>query len=690
MTHRPTRLRRALATLIVILTAVAATLAGTGAGVSQALFTDHDLLAATGLTATVLDPPSDLGLAPDAEARDISIRLDWKPSPSEWVDGYQIYRAGSLAGPYTVVHTATGRANVSWTDTRPLAGTNHYTVRAYRRQWLDTTSPTAIPDPTVGTNSASAEAIRSPRVVVIRDARESQGMGTGFTGQQLAALGFTDVTYALDATTLADLEPYDIVVADQAVWAITAGDAALLQQAYDAGKRVFTAGNDSTNAVPLITSTGYINNDGGAWGYTSLNADTDPEFPSIDSGSTGSWDSMSAITGIAPDVIPVATWRYPSGLDAYMALTRIDRAGGRWFHMHHLTAGGVEGTVARAGMIWLTRDGGPVPIAPSAPTGVTAGLNGTSAVVSFTTPDDDGGKPISGYTVASTDGTLQVSGTSSPITVPGLRQGVSYRFTVTATNEIGTSVESAPSNAVALPSEPQSFGATSSGPSGTLQHYTIPVTGSYKIETWGAQGGADGSRLGGKGAYASGTFQFDAGTVLAILVGQQGTDRSTGGGGGGGTFVVGPGNTPLVIAGGGGGGFNSYTGDPGQAGTSGTRPSGGGGSGGTNGYGGGSVSSGQAGSGGGFYSAGGSGSSAPGGGAYPGNGGNGSYADGGYGGGGSGRDADAGGGGGYSGGGGGENNGGGGGSFVATTASGRSTSTGVWSGHGKVVITPLG
>jgi hypothetical protein len=77
-----------------------------------------------------------------------------------------------------------------------------------------------------------------------------------------------------------------------------------------------------------------------------------------------------------------------------------------------------------------------------------------TAVVAFTPPLLDGGSVITGYTVtaaASTNplnGGQTVSGPSSPITVTGLVNGDSYTFTVTATNGIGTSPASAPSNAV--------------------------------------------------------------------------------------------------------------------------------------------------------------------------------------------------------------------------------------------------
>ena len=48
-----------------------------------------------------------------------------------------------------------------------------------------------------------------------------------------------------------------------------------------------------------------------------------------------------------------------------------------------------------------------------------------------------------------------------------------------------------------------------------IQIWTVPATGSYTIEAYGAQGGGD---YGGKGARIIGTFNLSSGDVLKILV----------------------------------------------------------------------------------------------------------------------------------------------------------------------------
>jgi hypothetical protein len=135
--------------------------------------------------------------------------------------------------------------------------------------------------------------------------------------------------------------------------------------------------------------------------------------------------------------------------------------------------------------------------------------------------------------------------------------------------------------------------------SGIAKAFTAAAAGMYRIDVWGAQGGAGGNQggAGGAGAGLRGDFYLSAGETLTIDVGGRGTDGADGtfgngggGGGGGGSFVVGPGGR-LIIAGGGGGGAGGYngTGAPGATGQKGEAGSDGafGGAGGTGGQGGG-------------------------------------------------------------------------------------------------------
>lgn len=78
---------------------------------------------------------------------------------------------------------------------------------------------------------------------------------------------------------------------------------------------------------------------------------------------------------------------------------------------------------------------------PSNPLNVEATAFNGQAVVTFIPPINNGGSPITSYTVISEPDNIIFKGESSPITVYGLRNEVSYTFRVVATNAIGNSDE---------------------------------------------------------------------------------------------------------------------------------------------------------------------------------------------------------------------------------------------------------
>jgi hypothetical protein len=247
-----------------------------------------------------------------------------------------------------------------------------------------------------------------------------------------------------------------------------------------------------------------------------------------------------------------------------------------------------------------------------------------------------------------------------------------------------------------------------------IQEWTVPATGTYRIEAWGAAG-ADGHvavQIGGKGGYAKGERNFTLGDKFFILVGQKGEGPSNtlfNGGfnaGGNGHNV---GNAGYNVAGGGGasdvrfGGFLLenriiVAAGAGGAGGSGSNANGDGGDGGGLVGADGHVSAGETGrspftrhGAGGNQTSGGSGGT----GFNQNTGSNGSLGQGGHaaGAGGSGNSLSGGGGGGYYGGGGGGGHGGAGGggsSYYGGMTSETSTVTGVNLGHGRVTITWVG
>ena len=297
-------------------------------------------------------------------------------------------------------------------------------------------------------------------------------------------------------------------------------------------------------------------------------------------------------------------------------------------------------------------------------------------------------------------------GSGSPFVSPALNANTTYYVTSASGQAGGTAYTF--TNAGATGKNGPNQGQLNAAYAGTnlngqvtttngIQLWTVPASGAYTIEAFGAQGG--GANNYGKGAQIKGTFQLTAGQQIKILVGQSGGFYQSGSGGGG-SFVTTSANVPMVIAGGGGGQYNtssqlynahSVVGNNGQAtGCTGGGTAGSGGNGCNN-------------------------SGASGGGGLSGNGGNGSYGTGGqsflnggvggnhssqaacvggFGGGGGthGNTGGGGGGGGYSGGGGGYHNGtngsgGGGGSYNAGTSP--INVGGVRVGHGQVIITVL-
>ena len=162
--------------------------------------------------------------------------------------------------------------------------------------------------------------------------------------------------------------------------------------------------------------------------------------------------------------------------------------------------------------------------APQSPTilGATAGRS--SASVAFNPPTNNGGSTILSYTVISNPGGITASGAGSPITVTGLTNGTEYTFTVVATNAIGDSVSSSPSDPV-TPSVQLTRMVLTSG----IGMWTVPngVTSIEYLLVGGGGGGGGGSGTGaggggGGGSAKTGTMSVTPGTTYNYTIGAGG------------------------------------------------------------------------------------------------------------------------------------------------------------------------
>jgi hypothetical protein len=151
-----------------------------------------------------------------------------------------------------------------------------------------------------------------------------------------------------------------------------------------------------------------------------------------------------------------------------------------------------QGTPSMANIIGLNQS--TTPVVPAAPAGVTATAGNGQANVSWTAPDN-GNSPITSYSITPSTGTTTLPPTvvtGSPpatnATVSGLTNGVTYTFTVTASNAVGTGPASAASNAVTptaptAPAAPSGVTATAGNTVATVT-WTAPATGGSPITSY--------------------------------------------------------------------------------------------------------------------------------------------------------------------------------------------------------------
>lgn len=138
--------------------------------------------------------------------------------------------------------------------------------------------------------------------------------------------------------------------------------------------------------------------------------------------------------------------------------------------------------VLTAGLAALgTAPAGAVPVPPDPPVIGTATPGDTQATVTFSPPAADGGAPITSYAVASQPADVApVDCPGSPCIVTGLTNGVSYTFTVTATNSAGTSAPSSASNSL-IPRKAQTISFPNPGAQAMRTNPMLSATSSSAL-----------------------------------------------------------------------------------------------------------------------------------------------------------------------------------------------------------------
>jgi hypothetical protein len=145
------------------------------------------------------------------------------------------------------------------------------------------------------------------------------------------------------------------------------------------------------------------------------------------------------------------------------------------------------------------------PTVPDAPTGLVATGGDTQASVAFSAPLNDGGSTITGYTITSSPGSHSATGTTSPITVPGLTNGVAYTFTGKAINSVGNSIASSASNSVTpatvtVPSAPTGVSASAGNAQASVSFTPSASNGGSAITGYTATSNPGGLTATGSGS----------------------------------------------------------------------------------------------------------------------------------------------------------------------------------------------
>jgi hypothetical protein len=157
-------------------------------------------------------------------------------------------------------------------------------------------------------------------------------------------------------------------------------------------------------------------------------------------------NEQSHLLGINPEQIAFGTGYYVDQIGSI-------KPGNPWTPLGGQVRVTTSGPDPVSGCIPVSVHNELAPVAPGAPTAVTASAADRSASVSWTAPASPAGHPITSSTVTASPGgaTCTAAGALTSCSVGGLTNGTAYTFTVRAANSIGTGPASSPSAAVTPP-----------------------------------------------------------------------------------------------------------------------------------------------------------------------------------------------------------------------------------------------
>ncbi|WP_445777224.1 Ig-like domain-containing protein [Shewanella sp.] len=242
---------------------------------------------------------------------------------------------------------------------------------------------------------------------------------------------------------------YNLAAADDFIANLTAGNTADAVNGVTvsnyANPTIASSTYDASSGVLVVTGTGFSSISGGANDVVAntftLTGEAGTTYTLTDSANVDVTSATAFTLSLsATDKLNVNGILNKNGLNAIGGQAYNLAAADNWL------AGGATSANIADPTASVTASN--VILSPEAPIIGTATAGDGQASVSFSAPASNGGAAITSYTLTSSPGGFTASGTSSPLTVTGLTNGVDYTFSVTATNSAGVGAASAISNSV--------------------------------------------------------------------------------------------------------------------------------------------------------------------------------------------------------------------------------------------------